>query len=256
MAWAGNLLASVGLISGALSTALFSTLPSFLGEDYKLRDAVRKASAFIALVIPSIALALALFARQVVYIIYGEAYDLAPTYLMIMAMSNLLAPLGVLGMYINIIGETKVSMMLSLTNMAIGLPITWLFLVRMGMLSAVIASVINGAVGSALTVAVVKAKYGLTVDAMKITKYMAPALVSALTTYLIMRLIHGIYLQLAIGLPIYALSLAVLIAIIVSPEDLEYIAKASRDVKYLGPLLAKALTLKPGIRRLIRTTAE
>ncbi len=252
---AGNLLAGVGLISGALSTALFSTLPTLLGEDYKLRDAVRRASALIALVIPSIALALALFARQAVYIIYGEAYDLAPTYLMIMAMSNLLAPLSVLGMYINIIGETKVSMALTLVNMAAGLPITWLFLVKMGMLGAVVASVINGTIGSALTVAVVKARYGLSIDAVKTIRYMTPALASALITYLIMMPIHGIYLQLAIGLPIYMLSLAVLIAVIVSPGDLEYIAKTSRDIKYLGSIMTKTVALELKVRRLIRTTA-
>ncbi len=85
---------------------------------------------------------------------------------------------------------------------------------------------------------------------------MAPALVSALITHLIVRLIHEMYLQLAIGLPIYAISLAVLVALIVGPEDLKYIAKTSGDVKYVDPLLAKALTLKPGIRRLIRTAAK
>ena len=62
-------------------------------------------------------------------------------------------------------------MALTLVNMVTGLPITWLFLVKMGILGAVTASVIYGAIGSTLTVAVVKTKYGLTIDAMKITKY-------------------------------------------------------------------------------------
>ena len=55
---------------------------------------------------------------------------------------------------------------------------------------------------------------------------------------------------------IYALSLAVLIAIVIGSDNLEYIAKTSRDVKYLGPLPAKALTLELRMRRLIRATAE
>jgi len=39
---AGNLLIPISLITGSLSTALFTTLPQLVNEDYKFRDALNR----------------------------------------------------------------------------------------------------------------------------------------------------------------------------------------------------------------------
>jgi len=118
---AGNLLMPISLITGSLSTVLFTTLPQLVNEDYKFRDALNRAARYTAIIISPIAIALALFSKQAVYIVYGPQYGLAPLYLLIMAISNLLAPFSVVPMYLNIIGATRTTMALNIVSMLIGL---------------------------------------------------------------------------------------------------------------------------------------
>jgi O-antigen/teichoic acid export membrane protein len=72
---ASNLLTPIGIVTSSLSTALFTTLPQLINEDYKFRDAVNKAARYTAVVVAPIAIALTLFSKQAVYIVYGSQYD-------------------------------------------------------------------------------------------------------------------------------------------------------------------------------------
>ncbi|ADN49862.1 oligosaccharide flippase family protein [Vulcanisaeta distributa] len=248
---ANNLLAVASLVSGSVSTALFSALPEFIGEDYKLRSAINRAAYLMALIISPIALALALFSRQAVYVVYGSSYSLAPLYLSIMAINLLLSPLGVITMYLNIIGDTRLSMVISLINTVIGLPITWALLVRWSMLGAVIASIINGAIGTAITYGIVKARHNLTVNIPKTIYYMLPGILSYIATYLILTRIKGLYIQLLIGLPLYVILMGILIALITDVEDLKYLSNAVRNIKYVGPLISRLVSIEIDLKAIL-----
>jgi O-antigen/teichoic acid export membrane protein len=78
-----------------------------------------------------------------------------------MALSGLLAPFGLVAMYLNIVGATKVTMVLNIIGMAVGLPVTWVLLVRYGMLGAAVASVVGGALSSAVSLIVVEWRFGV-----------------------------------------------------------------------------------------------
>ena len=91
---AQNLLTPLSVVGAGVSTALFSSFPLLLNEDYKLKDAFRKATFYTSIIIPSISLAIAVFSTHLTLLIYGHAYTLAPTYLCLLALGGLLAPLG------------------------------------------------------------------------------------------------------------------------------------------------------------------
>jgi O-antigen/teichoic acid export membrane protein len=238
---AGNLLTPISLITGSLSTVLFTTLPQLVNEDYKFRDALNRAARYTAIIISPIAIALALFSKQAVYIVYGPQYGLAPLYLSIMAVSNLLAPFGVVPMYLNIIGATRTTMALNIVSMLIGLPITWALLVHYGMLGAVIASLINGVLGTVISLIVVRRMYGIVIDVMQVVKYWAPSLIAGALTYIVMRMMSNMWLALGVGSVIYLASLIVLTALMTNMEDLKNIADISRGINYIGPLVSRAL---------------
>jgi O-antigen/teichoic acid export membrane protein len=238
---AGNLLMLIGLITGSLSTALFTTLPQLVNEDYKFRDALNRAARYTAIIISPIAIALALFSKQAVYIVYGPQYGLAPLYLSIMAISNLLAPFGVVPMYLNIIGATRTTIALNIVSMLIGLPITWALLVHYGMLGAVIASLINGVLGTAISPIVAKRMYGIVIDVTQVVKYWAPSLIAGTLTYIVMRMMSNMWLALGVGSVIYLALLIILTALLTNMEDLKNLADISRGINYIGPLVGRAL---------------
>jgi O-antigen/teichoic acid export membrane protein len=195
------------------------------------------------MVIAPIAIALALFSQQVVYVVYGSQYDLAPLYLSIMAFSSLLAPFGVVAMYLNIIGATKVTMMLNVIGMAMGLPITWALLVHYGMLGAVVASLISSALSTGVSLIVVKKRYDVSVEVSRVVKYWLPSLVASAPAYIAMRAIGKLWPSLGIGLVMYLASLVALTAVTTSMEDLLDLADISGGVKYVGPLISRALSI-------------
>jgi len=245
---ANNLLTPIGIVTGSLSTALFTTLPQLINEDYKFKNAVNKAARYTAVVVAPIAIALVLFSEQAVYVVYGSQYDLAPLYLSIMALSSLLAPFGVVTIYLNIIGATRVTMMLNIVGMVMGLPITWILLVHYGMLGAIIASLINSVLSTVASLMAVRGMHGINVEVSHVVKYWLPSLIAGALTYLITRTIGDVWLALGIGLTTYLALLTILIAMITSTEDLINLDDISRGIKYIGPLINRALNIVIKVR--------
>ena len=240
---ASNLLVPVGIVTSSMSTALFTTLPQLISEEYKFREAVDRAARYIALVVAPIAIALALFSKYAVYVVYGSQYELAPLYLSIMALSSLLAPFGVVVMYSNIVGATRTTMVLNIVNMLIGLPITWILLVRYGMLGAVVASVVNNIIGTAISLTVVRRMYSVNIKVMNVIKYLIPSLIAGALTYSITCMVKGMWLTLGIGFALYSALLVMLMVVVVGKEDLIHLANTSRSIKYIGPIIAYTLSV-------------
>jgi len=249
---ASNLLAPISIATSSLSTALFTTLPQLVNRDYELRDAVNKAARYTAIVIAPIATALALFSKQVVYVVYGPKYELAPLYLSIMAFSSLLAPFGVVTMYLNIIGATKATMMLNIISLAMGLPITWILLVRYGMLGAVVASLVGSALSAALSLIIVERRYSVKVEVSRVVRYWLPSLAASAPAYTAMRAIRDQWLALGIGLATYLASLAVLTALAASTEDLVDLADIGGGIRYVGPLVNRTLNVVIKVKAKLR----
>jgi O-antigen/teichoic acid export membrane protein len=249
---ANNLLAPINIVAGSISTALFTTLPQLINEEYKFKEAINRASKYIALIITPIAITLALFSEQIVYIIYGSQYELAPQYLSIMALSNILAPFGVVIMYLNIIGATRVTMMLNIINMLIGLPITWILLIYYGMFGAVVAGAINSFIGAIISLSIVKKLYKISIKIMNIVKYWTPSLLSGSLTYLMMSRIADIWAALSIGFVTYILLLMILVSIMTSDDDLINLIDINRNIKYIGSPINYILSIIFEIRLMLR----
>ncbi|MCX8205522.1 MAG: oligosaccharide flippase family protein, partial [Candidatus Nezhaarchaeota archaeon] len=139
---AANLLTPLSIIGGGISTALFSSFPLLVNEEYKLRDAVRKAAIYTSMIIVPLSLALIVFSEPATLLIYGDAYRLSPIYLSILALQGLLVPLGsaVIGPYLNSIGATRKTMKISLFNMLIGIPLATILVMDHGILGLIASS--------------------------------------------------------------------------------------------------------------------
>jgi O-antigen/teichoic acid export membrane protein len=134
-------------------------------------------------------------------------------------------------------------MMLNIIGMAMGLPITWALLVHYGMLGAVVASLLSGALSTVVSLIFLKKRYDVGVEASRVVKYWLPSLVSSAPAYIAMRTVGDPWLALGVGLAMYSASLVALTVATTSTEDLLDLADISRGVKHVGPLISRALSV-------------
>jgi O-antigen/teichoic acid export membrane protein len=127
--------------------------------------------------------------------------------------------------------------------MAMGLPITWALLVHYGMLGAVVASLISSALSTVVSLIFVEKRYDVSVEVSRVVKYWSPSLVASAPAYMAMRAIGDLWLSLGVGLAMYLASLVALLAVMTSAEDLLDLADISGGVKYVGPLISRALSV-------------
>jgi len=121
--------------------------------------------------------------------------------------------------------------------MLIGLPITWALLVHYGMLGAVIASLINGVLGTVISLIVARRMYGIVIDVVQVVKYWAPSLIAGTLTYPAMRVMSNMWLALGVGSVIYLASLIITNSLMIDVEDLKNLADISRGINYIGSLI-------------------
>ena len=138
-----------------------------------------------------------------------------------------------------------------LANMLIGLPITWILLVRYGMLGAVVASVVNNVIGTAISLTVVRRMYSVNIKVMNVIKYLIPSLIAGSLTYSITCMVKGLWLTLGIGSVLYLVLLVMLMVVVVSKEDLMHLANTSRSIEYIGPIISYTLNAVVKIKMLL-----
>jgi len=140
-------------------------------------------------------------------------------------------------------------MALNIVGMLIGLPITWALLVHYGMLGAVIASLINGVLGTAISLIIARRMYGIVIDVTQVVKYWAQSLIAGTLTYIVMRIMSNMWLALGVGSVIYLALLIILTALMTDMEDLKNLADISRGINYVGPLINHVINYIIWLRR-------
>jgi len=104
-------------------------------------------------------------------------------------------------------------------------------------LGAVVASLINGVLGTAISLIVARRMYSIIIDITQVVKYWAPSLIAGTLTYPAMHIMNNMWLALGVGSVIYLALLIVLTALMTNIEDLKNIADISRGINYVGPLI-------------------
>ncbi len=257
---AGNLTTPLSIIASSISAALLSSLPMLLGRDQALREAVRKAASYTALAVSPLIPLLILFSREIIYIVYGEAYRDASLYLSIMALAYLTTPVNTVDVYLETVGDTKRLMFISIANAVVRLSIAWLLLARLGILGAVITLPVSSVIGSIIAVLVVRKAHSLSIGIRTTVRYMVPSIVSAMAAYAATLIPGNSASAPALSLTAYIVLQAFLTAVIVDRSDLEQIRLLLKGIRHLGPIVSRIidieLMINSTISRKPRSSAE
>lgn len=241
-----NLLTPLGIIGGGISTALLSTLPSLIGEDYKLRDAVRRAPLYVTIAVPPIALALVAFAKPITLLVYGEAYRLAPLYLSVLALQGLLAPLGayVVGPYFNSVGATTIAMRVSLLNTAVTIPLATILVMKYGVLGLIISSFLSTLASTTYALHVLSSKFSVRLDIPRNLKAAMPSVLAFAAFHTVMMLLDSFWVETTLGAIVYVGVLGLTLPLFVARRHLEYLREVSSGLRLVGGFISKILAVE------------
>lgn len=230
-----NFSALLSLLTIPITTTLF---PLFSKLDRgMLREAFQASVKYTGLLlIPSTMLLIAL-SEEVVAVVYGGGYSLAPRYLALYLLSFLFIGLGGLSV-VNLLngqGETRVVFQMRLLNVLLGLPMGLVLIPRFGVVGLLMVLIIAPRLGLFYGLYWIWRHYGFTLD----LKSSAKIYLSATAAYLAVELLHSFILSrwayLLLGVLLYA-ALYLLLTLSLRTLDERDLRNLRRMVMALGPI--------------------
>lgn len=197
----------IALLSGPIATTLF---PAFSKRSSK-SDEIKKMFSYsvkytAALIVPATVFVI-IASKELIALIYGPSYTLAPTFLALYAISFLYAGFGsaVLGSFFNGIGETKVSLKATAINSMFFIP-SALLLTKAYSMTGLISSILISALASlAYSLWVAANKFDMKISLQDSFRVYASSAISAIPAALLISSLQlPIILTLAISATVYA----------------------------------------------------
>jgi len=185
---------------------------------------------------------LILYSKEIIQIMYGQGYELAPTFLSIYAIQFFLVGLGqfVLGSLFSGLGETKTILKIALTNsiiiIALAPILTWLYKINGMIITIILASIIS--ILYALHIA--KARFNIELDTNTTIRIYTVTAISSIPILALQRIpLTSSLIQVILGTVIYLTTYLILIPttkIITQPElkQIRTIIEKIQPLKYLA----------------------
>ena len=202
---------------------VFSKLHSSLDRQV-LKSVFKSAVKYTAFLLVPATFAMMVLAQPIIGTLYGGKWLVAPWFLFLSVLTNLLAIVGNLAIISLLagLGETKFLMKLNLLAIAIGVPLGILLIPVFGIEAVIISALIAVLPGTAISLYFVRKKYDLKVDYNVSLRILLASVLAATATYGLLSVLKtAMWLQLLFGfllfVGVYLLSAPLVGAI--SPAD-------------------------------------
>jgi len=224
----GNFTAAMTLSTAisALTFPLVVLFPAFSKlESSDLRMFFRLSVKYTALLIVPASTALAVLSKDIIYLIYGRSYSLAPSFLSLYALTFLYAGIGsaVLSYFFNGTGETGVVFKSNLINLIVFLPLASALTMLYRVPGLIIALLVSGIFPLFYGLFVAKKKFQAGIDALASIKIYAASFISAIVALAFTIFLRNRLINVVFGGLIFVLAYLTLLPLIggISAYDLE-----------------------------------
>jgi len=243
---AQNLLTPLNIVGGGISTALFSSFPLLINDEFRLRDAVKKSAYYTSLITPPISFALIAFSEPITALVYGEAYELAPKYLSLLALGSIFVFLGgsVIGIYLNSIGATTKTMKINILNMLFSIALVTLLTSPLRVEGFIVAQLVAGLLSTLYGLKILYRDYSIKLNIAENLKALAPSAISLASTLAIKSLVSNQITHLLIEAATYITTLLTTIPVFVGENHLVELRELSKSIKYFGELASKIISVE------------
>ena len=206
---AANFIALMAVISVPIATIL---LPSFSKLHHatpeKIRTFFQVVNKYTALIITPLAVLIIIFANEIVTIIYGETYQLAPTFLVVYCTLYFLVGFGYLTLasFYSGLGQTRTTLKISLITFIVLLVLSPLLARSYGVIGAILALVVANAAGTAYGFYRVRKAYRVEFDRVSLLKIYLTAVASGFPSAILLNVSSlPVTVNVAIGGMVYLL---------------------------------------------------
>lgn len=233
-------------ISIPIATVLLPAFSKMEGNEVSLNGFFKLSVKYTSMVILPIVILLMIYSGEIVQIIYGNGWELAPIFLSLSVATYFLVGLGfnVLGSFFNGIGETKTNLRITLVNSIILAILAPLLMWSFRLNGMIIAMLLSTSAGTLYGLHTARKTFGIEIDTRTITRIYLVSLASALPLLAMKQIpLYSNVIRIVIGAAAYfALYLLMIpIARIITPTELAEIRKVLeriRPLKYLAqPIL-------------------
>ncbi len=232
----------VSSISMPVATMLLPAFSKLEERKESLTEFFKLALKYTSMMILPITILLMVYSKEIVQIIYGGSYELAPSFLSLFLVTYFLVGLGfnILGSFFNGIGQTKVSLRIAIVNSAILVVLAPLLTWSLGVYGMIIAILLSSTTGTIYSLYTAKKSFKIQIDTRTIAKIYLVSSVSALPLLVVRGIpLNSSIIKIAVGAAAYfgLYLLMVPMAKLITVTELEEIKKVLekiRPLKYLA----------------------
>ena len=187
-----------------IETALFPTFSKLNSkrEMKTLKTVFQSSVKYASLLTIPVTAAVIVLSKPLVFTLFGEQYEFAPLFLSLYAVTYLYIGVGNLSLvnFLNGQGKTKVTMQLSLINLATALPLSFILIPKYGILGLIFTMLFSAIPSLTFGLWWIKKHFDVTVDLTSSARiYMASALSAVITYFILSQLAFEYWIELLIG---------------------------------------------------------
>ncbi|MGD0329214.1 MAG: flippase [Nitrososphaeria archaeon] len=211
------------------------------GSD-ELKRIFKRSIKYSSLIVVPSALIIAILSKQIVQILYGPDFPLAPLYLQLSLLTYFFAGFGSI-IFIDLftgIGETKIYFKANAINFFVFLPLAFILIIFYGVPGLIISGIISGLVSTLYQLNIAIKKVGTTLDFKASLKIYLTSFISAVPVLLIVNKltlsnITSLVINSLLFLFVYLTLLPLVRAI--NPIDIENLTMMLKKIKIIWPIL-------------------
>lgn len=237
-----------------ISTAMFPAFSKFdlKKESDQLRALFSRSVTYTSLMVVPLTMALMVFSKEVVFILYGSSFVLAPAFLLFYVSTFLLVGLGyhVLGSFFNGIGETKQTLRLHLVQAAVFVILAPVATVAFGVQGLIVALVTSNLGLTVYGIFIVRKKCGIQFSpSRQLCIYGVSGLAAASSWLFSYFSPLGTVLNLIAGMCLFLFVYLTLAPILgaAREDDVESFRRIFSRIRFLWPLVAPILAYETRI---------
>ena len=215
---ASNLVQAVAVTSSPISMALFPLFSRLDKKSDDIRNAYRNSVKYASLLMVPITFAIIALAEPIISVVYGERFDFAALYLIVLVAPNLFVGIGslALGAFLNGIGEVRKSMYAGISSTITYIAATTILVPFFNVYGLAMSSALSTVAGIAVATKMMGPIFGKGILVSSVSRIYIASAATAGLVYLIFELkipnvvmlVVGIFFFLAIYVPLLAIASA------------------------------------------------
>lgn len=247
----------IGFFATPITTMLFPAFSKLNPQKDKetLQNVFQFSIKYASLLVVPVAALVMCLAEPAVSTLFGKTYSTAPLFLALLAITYIFTAFGSLttSNFISGQGKTTFILYLTLITAAIGFPMGYILILRLGVLGLIVTSLVTGIPSTVISLYWIRKHYELTVDWRSSAKILLSSTIAAALTYvLISELGFSSWIRLIIGVVFFAFVFvaATLLTQTINKYDIENLRGMVSELGIIGKIFNRVLNI---IEKLMKT---